>query len=119
MKLSADVRDYRLPGLRGQAAADLAYAAAASSPADAGAVSDETVDSISALLKDDDPIVKMYSALALGELNGRANRALPALYEALETYRDPPSEDYILPAVDGRAEILGAIKRVEAAEVGE
>lgn len=71
------------------------------------------VDAISALLRDDDDTVRLYAAVALGDIGPRARTALPALNDAL-THPAPPLPGPIplRPDLGSDAAIPMAIKKI-------
>ena len=79
-------------------------------------ISDDAVDSISTLLRDDSNTLKLFAANTLGRLGGRGKRALPALREALTNFKEadvPPGQVDLSPR-DGTDQIKMAIEMIES-----
>jgi hypothetical protein len=71
------------------------------------------VDAISALLRDDNDTVRLYAAVALGDIGTRARTALPALNDALEHPALPlPGPVPLRPDLGSDAVIPMAIKKI-------
>lgn len=78
-------------------------------------IDDKVIDDIATLLSDRDDSVRLWVALALGQLGPRANRAVPALERALQEAEAEDQANIKGPSLSSADGIRAALEKIRVA----